>query len=392
MSSIDAAPKELRLPERAAAAARVLERLPWRDAGRIWLTTRLAFFGVAYAASWFLATGQGALSGGSLDIWNRWDASHFFLIADRGYTGPGSDVNGTAFFPLFPLLIRALRSVGMSDVVAGLVISACASLVAFIFLHVLAEADSGAGAGRRAVTYLAVFPTAVFLLAPYSEALFLAGAIPAFVLARRGRWLLAGVPAAVAVGARAAGMFLLVGLVAEFARQRDFTPARVRSALGGLALAFLPLVAYGAYLYSAKGSPLYFFTDQRLGWGRQLTDPITSFLNTWNTWQRADYPTNWIFAWRMEIVAAAVGVALTLWAVRKKEWGYAAYMGVTMLALVTSTWYFSIPRMLLSLFPGALFVAEATRGRPEWHDAAIMFMAPLAALGVVVFTHGAWFY
>ena len=75
------------------------------------------------------------------------------------------------------------------------------------------------GAGRRASLYLLFFPTAVFLVAPYSESLFLAGAIPAFYYARRKRWIMAGMFAAVAMGARAAGIFLLFGLLVEFVRQ-----------------------------------------------------------------------------------------------------------------------------------------------------------------------------
>ncbi|HEX2236653.1 MAG TPA: mannosyltransferase family protein [Actinomycetota bacterium] len=354
--------------------------------------TRVVFGAVAYAAAWLLASGAGGLDTGFLDLWSRWDALHFFAIAEHGYTGPGSGPDATAFFPAFPLTLRALSAAGLPPAAAGLLVSLVASVVALAALFALAERDLGAGAGRRAVAYLALFPTAVFLVAPYSEALFLAGAIPAFLLARRGRWTLMGVPAALATATRFAGVFLLLGLVAELFRQRPLTAARMRAAAAGFGIALLPLVAYGAFLAAATGDPLHFFTDQRQGWGRQLTNPLDALANTWNTWQGADYPSNWIFAWRIEVLAAAVGVGLVVWAAIKHEWGYAVYMGTTMAALLSSTWYFSIPRMLLSLFPVALLLAEATGRRAERHEAALVVLAPLATVGVVVFTQGAWFY
>ena len=232
----------------------------------------------------------------------------------------------------------------------------------------------------------------MFLVAPYSEALFLAGAIPAFYAARRGLWTRAGIPAALATATRAAGLFLLFGLALEFLRQRDFTAPRVRAAAGALCVGALPVAAYCVWLGFVYGNPLQFVEDQRLGWGRRLTNPVTAFANTWNTWRGADYPSNWIFAWRVEVLAALVGVGLFAWTLARREWGYAGYVGVTMAALLTSTWYFSIPRMLLSLFPGAVFLAAWARPHPLRRELLIAAFAPMAALGVIVFTRGAWFY
>jgi hypothetical protein len=380
------------LKDRVATRSRAIDWGPWRQATVILVTTRVVFFSIAYAANWFLASGEGRLQQGLFEVWQRWDSAHFFSVAEHGYAGPGSDPLGTAFFPLYPLSIRALGVIGVGPLAAGLAVSAGASLVAFAFLHRLAEQEHGDGAGRRAVLYLALFPTSVFLAAPYSEALFLAGAIPAFYYARRSQWSRVGAPAAVAMGTRAAGIFLLFGLALELLRQRRLSRGDLRRAAAAIAIGVLPLAAYAAYLWAEKGSPGHFLAIQEQGWGRTLTSPVTAFLNTWNTWEGATYPTNWIFAWRMEIAAASVGVALTIWALVRSEWGYAGYMGATMVALMTSSWYFSIPRMLLSLFPAVLLLAGWTGGGRDRHELALVVMAPVAALGVVVFTSGAWFY
>jgi hypothetical protein len=198
------------------------------------------------------------------------------------------------------------------------------------------------------------------------------------------------------MGSRAAGMFLLFGLFFEYVRQalRDhrWTGTRLKGAVICLGVGVTPLLLYVWFLKVERGSATQFLTDQSEGWGRHFTAPWKAFMETWNTRQGLDYPTNWIFAWRIEIIAAGVGVALTTWALIKKEWGYAAYMGSFIAVLMTSTWYFSIPRMLLSFFPAVLFLAAATRSKPTTHEVALIALAPIATLGVVVFTRGAWFY
>jgi hypothetical protein len=355
------------------------------------LVTRVGFLLLAYAAAWLLASSTGPLREGFFDIWTRWDARHFLQVAEFGYTDPNTDPHATAFFPLFPLSIAALSAIGLAPVVAAMLITAAATYVASVYLYRLAEEEVGEGAGRRAVLYLLLFPTAVFLIAPYSEALFLAGAVPAFLYARRGEWTLVGLPAAVAMGSRAAGIFLLLGLVGEFFRARDFGGRTVRNALIALGIGVAPLVAYAGYLASVKGDPFYFLVDQREGWHRDFVGPIQSFLNTWDLTSSANSPTNWILTWRIEFLAAAVGVGLVVWAIAKREWGYGVFMGAMMAALLTSTWYFSIPRMLLTMFPAILLLAAATRS-PRRHELVLVILAPVAALGVVVYTRGAWWF
>jgi len=357
------------------------------------VVARVFFIPIAIAAAWLLMTVDlGPPETGVLDMWRRWDAHHFLTIAEYGYTAPQSDAHAAAFFPAFPLAVRLFIAAGISPVLGGLIVAALSSVVAGYFLYRLAASEFGPEAGRRALVYLALFPTAVFLIAPYSESLFLAGAIAAFYFARRSSWHLVGFPAAVAMGARAAGVFLLIGLVFEFLRQRDFSKLRVANASMSIAVGLLPLLAYGAFLARAMGDPFEFITHQQQGWGRTFVGPVASFLNTWNTWTSADYPTNWLLAWRVEIVAAAAGLAVVVWAALKREWGYAAFMGSMLVALMTSTWYYSIPRMLLSMFPIVLFFSEAAKTRPALHEWLIVVFAPIATLGVVVYTQGIWFY
>jgi hypothetical protein len=367
----------------------------WLEALKLVAFARVVYLVVAYLAASFLASSDGSSDIGVFEMWTRWDARHFLEIGEFGYTDARSDAHATAFFPLWPLLIRALSATGITPALAGMLLAAAASVVAVAYLYRLAEEELGRDAGRRASLYLLFFPTAVFLVAPYSESLFLAGAIPAFYYARRGHWIASGMYAAVAMGARAAGAFLLCGLVLEFVRQRNFSRAVLRRVLVAAVIALLPLVAFGAYLWQVKGDPLYFFTDQRLGWGRDFSGPLEALRTTWEG-TRVDAGegvlTNFVIGWRVEIVAVALGILALVWALIKREWGYAGYMGVYLVFLVTSTIYLSVPRMLLSMFPIVLFMAAWTGRDTRRHETVLLGFAAIAMLGVVAFTRQAWFY
>ncbi|MDP8929045.1 MAG: hypothetical protein M3O70_10860 [Actinomycetota bacterium] len=319
-------------------------------------------------------------------MWNQWDAAHYVEIARVGY---GPSWWNTAFFPLLPLAIRLFVSTGLDPTVAGMVIAAVASLVALVYLHRLAEEEIREGAGWRACTYLAFFPTAVFLVAPYGEPLFLAGTISAFYYARRARWRAVGLPAAVAVGSRLTGVAVLFGLLLEGLRQT--LPLRKRlEQLGALAVGAIPLILYAAFLWRRMGHPLHFVIALS-AWQRRATDPITTFQVTWQDMLHSNGSAAWAYAWRGEILAVLTGAFVLVIFLRRREWGYAGFMGATLAAYAGSGYYFATPRMLLTFFPIALLLAETIR-EERWHNVVLLMMASVAAVGAVVFTTGLWFF
>jgi hypothetical protein len=146
-------------------------------------------------------------------VWQRWDACWYTKIAAHGYE-PGT--SSTAFYPLLPALMRAVGPLtGGDPALAGLLINAAAAIAALYGLWRLVSEDFDAEVADRAVLYLAVFPAAFFLFAPFTEALFLAGAVWALLAARRRTWLLAALAAALAALARPLGVLLVVPLAWE---------------------------------------------------------------------------------------------------------------------------------------------------------------------------------
>ena len=74
---------------------------------------------------------------------------------------------------------------------------------------------------RRTVVYLAIFPTAFFFFAPYSESLFLLLSLSAFREASNDRWPTAAIAGVLAAMTRSIGIVLAPALVVmAFERHR----------------------------------------------------------------------------------------------------------------------------------------------------------------------------
>jgi hypothetical protein len=159
------------------------------------------------------------LSGQLLSPAYQWDAGWFVGLAQHGYGF--STLNATAYFPLYPLLVRVvgepIGALGFAGTYAyqlgGVLVALAAFLVALYLLHRLTELELGQKAADNAVVFLALFPTSFFFSAIYAESLFLALAIGCVYAARTGSWWWAGALGGLAVATRSQGIVLLLPLV-----------------------------------------------------------------------------------------------------------------------------------------------------------------------------------
>ncbi|WP_219464320.1 mannosyltransferase family protein, partial [Nonomuraea rhizosphaerae] len=325
----------------------------------------------------------GVALGDYVGLWRKWDAGLFITIAEHGYDGdPGKppDAGLPAFFPGMPLAMRLVHLVVPDWTACGLIVSLVAGLVAMVALARLTELEGGAG--WAAVLGLLMFPLAVFLTAGYSEALFLAFAIPAWLAARKGQWPLAVVLAAGASCVRITGLFLAVALIVEFALSRR----RLRDA-PWLLVPFVPLVAYSYFHYSRSGDWLAWKHAQEAGWGREMVWPWQAWDTTWHS---AMGTGDFAVAFRMELVGAVVSVVALAWLAAMRRWSELVYTGLQAGALLTSAYYLSVPRSLLLWFPVWVAVGRLAT-RHQWVVVAYALVSgPLMLLDVIRFLSGAW--
>ncbi|MEO3811380.1 mannosyltransferase family protein [Sphaerisporangium sp. B11E5] len=368
------------------AEAVVVEQSSTRDtAGEAALLWTLSRAGLVIAATVWIGVLAQDKDSTFLERWLHWDAKHLVDIAKFGYDGDPAgqhDPGLPAFFPGMPLALRLVHVIVSDWTLAGLLISFVAGAVAMVALARLGELEGPPGTGRRAVLVLLLCPTAVFLFAGYTEALFLGFAIPAWLAARRGNWVAAGLLAAGASCVRITGLFLALALIVEFVMRRQ--PARRAP---WLLLPFVPLVAYSAYQYTRTGDWLAWQHAQEAGWGRSMTWPWDSFMTTWHM-----AANDGQFAWpfRMEIAGALLGVAALLWLLIARRWSEFLYVALQLGALLFSAYYLSIPRAALLWWPVWILLAQAATRRKPLLWAYALLAGPLMVLNTLTFLSGAW--
>jgi Mannosyltransferase (PIG-V) len=143
----------------------------------------------------------------------RWDSVWYLAIAQGGY---GHQVARTAFFPLYPLMLRGLGVVIGSDLIAGVLISLAAFGIALVLLYELVCLELDSERARVTVMLLAFCPMAYFFSAVYSESVYLALSVGCILAARRGRWAWAGLLGGIAATSRNSGIVLIVPVVLLF--------------------------------------------------------------------------------------------------------------------------------------------------------------------------------
>ena len=310
-TSTDPSPGTWVAVRRRVAASAAAASWSLRAAWRVFLWSRLAIFGVAVYAGLVLGGGSiparnaerfdapalthplGGLGDILLSPLARWDAVWYLTIADAGYGE--ADSPRSAFFPLYPLLVRGLAELGGGSrgaiLVASYLVALAALVAALFFLHRLVALELGRPLAGPTLVLLCTFPASFFLGAPYSESLFLLVSVGAFYAARTGRWAWAGVAAAAASGTRSAGVLLLLPLLIiylygpradraeEITRtgrgwRSSLSPAHaLRADAAWLLLAPAGLAAYMAYLGLAYDDPLAFSSAQGF-WTREFAGPL----------------------------------------------------------------------------------------------------------------------
>lgn len=383
---------------RSRRLRRALLRLHPEDRDVLWIyvLTRAGIWTLAYCARWLFPADRDERDAGSfLAPFQHWDWVHYLHIARDGYfpgrAGPwqGTWDNREAFFPGFPLLLRAVHFVIPSWAAAGLLISSAAGAVAVVALARIARLHLGdAESGRRAVLYLLLSPCAIFLAVGYTEALFLAFALPAWLAAQRRDWPLAAGLASLAVTVRVSGLFLAAAIAVHFAATAH--GRREWRALPWLALPALPPALYSWYLHVHTGDWMAWKHAQERGWYRNFHAPWEAWANTWHAAFDRTQSTGYAFMFQAELLAMLLGLVLLGLLIRQRRWPEAVYVGLSLWALGTSYWYTSLPRATLLFWPLWVALAAWSLRRPRFETVYLCLAAPLATVFALTYMTGRW--
>ena len=325
-----------------------------------------------------------------VNMWARWDGGWYLKIAQHGYPLVPGGQPAVAFFPLYPYLLRLMHGViplrhDAGWLLVGIIVSNAALLVALIYFYQLVCLDYDRRTAARAVLYLCVFPTTLFLSAVYSESLFLALVVSAFYYARSSRWLVVGALAAGAALCRPPGVLLVIPLAFEYFSQKKFQWGRVKPDCLALILAPVALAGHLTFLRWRFGAWNIISKSETMeGWNRHLTLP-------WNTLLHALLSMNtskgYHGAFEFFFTIALLGLAIL--ACFRLRGSYAIYAIVSLLFIISWGALTSAPRFGLVIFPIILGLALLGENK-AFNRSYLVLSAVLATVSMVVFSQWGW--
>jgi Gpi18-like mannosyltransferase len=330
---------------------------------------------------------------------SRWDTGFYLSIADEGYFYQGVDLPSVAFFPLLPLLIRAVTSLTGDSLTAGLLVTNLALLGAAMLFYRLVDMQWGKEVAGRAVWYLLIFPTAFFGSTIYTESLFLLTAIGALYFARKGYWESAALLGIAASATRLIGLIVAPMLLLEWWMQRQAAKTDPEQKRPSLKALLAPIVsplgtaAYLLYLQIAFGDPLAFARGSE-AWARQPQSPLVMLESLFQTpeggWVSGFlaghlHVDNWI-DFLFIIAFLAMGFILLY----QRRWSESVFVLLGVLIPLNSGLLMSQRRYMWVLFPAFILLARWGNKYP-WVDKTItvLFISGLA-LFTALFANWYW--
>ena len=327
---------------------------------------------------------------GAFSAFERQDALWFLRIAATGYRATDGSA---AFFPLYPIAVRIVSwLVGGRQLLAATLVSNGAFFGSLVVLYDLTVREFDEVIARRTILYLAIFPTAFFFLAPYSESLFLLLSLLAFRAARRDRWASAAILGASAALTRSIGIMLAPALIVmAIERSRADGRSPWNRVAAGAAILLGP-VAYFVWWGAAQGDALAPLRAQA-NWQREAAFPL---LTLWRgaamalgAMGRAD-PAYWI----IDLIVSGVVILAVVIGWRRIPFPYLIYAGGSLLLPLCypfpSRPLLSMPRFVVVVFPAFWVIADATERRKFPHTAVVASFAAGLALLATLFMN--WWY
>jgi hypothetical protein len=259
-----------------------------------------------------------------------------------------------------------------------LVVSNVACIALFVYLYRLVEDECGASLARRTVVYVAIFPSAFYLLAAYAESLYMLAVVAACYHARRRQWVWAGLWGMLAPLARLPGVVVVLPLGWEFARQWWAGRGTARgptwwqgwpvglSVLGALAFPVYARLVVGTETWLA---PFAVHTQRFAG---RFAWPWASLWHAVRVLASGHFRPIEPF----DLAFAVLFALLTVQAFRKLPGMYGLYMAATLLGTLSKVSdvqpLLSVSRYVLVLFPGHILLAMWGE-RHAWANRIVLY-------------------
>jgi Gpi18-like mannosyltransferase len=283
-----------------------------------------------------------------------------------------------------------------------MIISNVALLIACTVFYQLVLEDFGKERADRTILYLSLFPSAFFLLAAYSESLFLCLAALCFYHMRRGHWWLAGLFGLLGSLTRSVGIMMVFPFFFEYLRQHQFK-LRPLLRLDILSNALIPagLGLYCLYCYKKFGDFLAFAHHENI-WGRSIHMPWDGFIQVLRVLRHAQegllsfFVLHNLLAVSIDLFILLIIILIVIgpWRLPRAHWSYSIYAVMAYLFFHMATSNANLPlesmvRYLLAIFPAFIMLAGLGK-HPIFHRGYLIISSGLLFFCALLFLTGRW--
>lgn len=333
--------------------------------------------------------------------WARWDAEWYRTIVREGYVYYPDVQSSVAFWPSYPMMLKVLSWAFPTIYITGTVVTVVCGAISVLLLRRWAALFRSPAVAITAVVVLCVYPYSWYLYgAVYSDALFLATALGAFLLVERDRMFWAGVVGILATAGRPSGLIVGVVLVVRVIERRTaadgvtrgwarFDPRAMTRADAPILLSWLGVGGWIVFQWVRFGDPLLFVKVEST-W-QQGAGPST-WLKFRIFEELANRPLEWSTIGHLVHGAIVIGALFLLPAVHRRfGWAYTLYSaGLVALPLLGTKDFLGAGRYMLGAFPIVVVLAELLVDRPRLR-AVLVPVSFLALLGFsVAFGRGSY--
>lgn len=325
--------------------------------------------------------------------WYRWDTIHYLEIAENGYR---SDALDTAWPPVYPLLIKLFSLGFLPTLIAGLMVSNIAAIAALILLYLLVTDIWDESIARDTLFWLSIFPTAFYLVAAYSESLFLLFSLGCLFAFRKNKYLLAACLGSLTVLTRLQGILLILPMAWEivdafFKRKERHFSKYLHYAIPILFIlvSFIGFSLYVHFGLHAEWPWLKFKTDwkQSLGW------PWEGIIGNFTSLTFRHITTEFSPVSRFyNLILVLIAIMVLILARKKIPVFFLIYSAGMMLSVLTTIDELKLlvgsSRYLLVIFP--IMIAYAIIIKKRWKPIFFFFFTASQMLLLILFYWWVW--
>lgn len=217
-----------------------------------------------------------------LDSFFRFDSSWYNDIIQTGYSYNPEKQSNVAFFPLYPILVKAIASLtSLSVPISGLLLSNLCLILALFFVYKISNIYLNKRGCEKVLILMLVFPTSFFYSCFYTESLYLLTTAACFYFFLNKKYFWSGFFGFFASLTRVTGVIIFLAFAIEllwkYLKKKEL-PKRE-----SLFLLLIPcgLIAYMVFLAWKFNEPLAFVKTQVL-WSRgERVFPLITLINYW---------------------------------------------------------------------------------------------------------------